>query len=532
MKKSGTVTISHEHFKKSKLEYSNWMQAIFREAIQNSVDAGANILNIDYFKDEDNNLNLTFKDNGSGMSLDILLNVLLTMGGSKKDNDDAIGGFGYAKSILFFAHNEYTIKTNDIILKGHGGNYTYTENNNIVSGTEFNIVIENDYYHAQIERVEEYLREIIEFSYLPNITFIINNSKNPYKYNKYKFDLKSDLGDIQFSDNGYSNYSDLWIRINGLAMFKHSVYNQEKQSSFVGILNLNKTPLEALTANRDGLQYRYSSQLNSIFSRLSEEREKLTYNGMFNFVINEKYIEDESDNSLQEESMHYSPERFVDEFKKLKETVNNENNKQNSEEFIDTQLKRVFEDLSKEEDKFNLFFNRSIKKINQDYYPENFVISTEQNKYIELSTYRTFFSELVKKRNIKISIYWNTIINEILNVSYFNDIIESKDGVNYIKDYKVYTGFIFGNDTLLGANSFDKDTGYTISINPISSEIGVDFETIWDIAIHELTHFMVSNHNEVFCFEEFRLRRIIQKEINKNHVKKDILLKIKLLQNK
>ena len=131
--------LAFEHFKKSKLEYSNWMQAVFREAIQNSVDAGASLITIDYHQMDNKNINLTFSDNGSGMSLDILLNVLLTMGGSKKDNGNAIGGFGYAKSILFFAHNEYTIKTKDIILKGEGGNYSYTENNPIVKGTEFNI---------------------------------------------------------------------------------------------------------------------------------------------------------------------------------------------------------------------------------------------------------------------------------------------------------------------------------------------------------------------------------------------------------
>ena len=190
------------------------MQAVFREAIQNSVDAGANLITIDYHQMDNKNINLTFSDNGSGMSLDVLLNVLLTMGGSKKDNGNAIGGFGYAKSILFFAHNEYTIKTKDIILKGKGGNYSYTENNPNVKGTEFNIIIENDYYHTQIERVDEYLKEIIEFSSFNKVKFIINGRKNLNKSKKFDFELNSDIGEIKFSDNGYSNNSDLWIRVN------------------------------------------------------------------------------------------------------------------------------------------------------------------------------------------------------------------------------------------------------------------------------------------------------------------------------
>ncbi len=522
MQKTGTVTISHEHFKKSKLEYSNWMQAVFREAIQNSVDAGASLITIDYHQMDNRNINLTFSDNGSGMSLDILLNVLLTMGGSKKDNGNAIGGFGYAKSILFFAHNEYTIKTKDIILKGEGGNYSYTENNPFVKGTEFNIIIENDYYHTQIENVDEYLKEIIEFSSFNKVKFIINGKKNLYKSKKFNFELNSDLGKIKFSDNGYSNNSDLWIRVNGLAMFKYSVYQREKQSSFVGILDLNKSPLEALTANRDGLQYKYSSQLNSIFAKLSEEREKLTYDGMFNFVLNEQ--KEVTEESTDKDSGSYV--LFVEEFKK----VDIENTKE-QKNFIDVELKKVFKDLSNEKNKFQEFFQRSVKKINEDFYPVNFVISTEKNEEVKFSLYRAFFSELVKKTNIKIAIYWDVIINHLLQTSYVKEIIDYKSGSFYLGDDKIFKGFVFGNDTLLGSNSYDNEKGYTLSINPKNSHVKLDFETIFDIAIHEICHFKVNNHNEVFCFEEFLFRRCIQNEIKKSDIKKEIQEKLNLIKS-
>lgn len=530
--KKGTVTISHEHFKKSKLEYSNWMQAIFREAIQNSVDANASLINIDYYKMDNQKINLTFSDNGSGMSLDILLNILLTMGGSKKDNEDAIGGFGYAKSILFFAHDEYVIKTNDIILKGEGGNYSYTEGNPIVKGTEFNIIIENDYYHTNIENINQYLKEIIEFSCFNKVKFIINGEKNLYKSKNFNFELSSDLGEIKFSDNGYSNYSDLWIRINGLAMFKHSVYQREKQSSFLGVLDLNKSPLESLTANRDGLQYKYSSQLNSIFAKLSEEREKLTYNGMFNFILNEQdELEDiesiESIESIENiEEKNKSCESFI---KELKE-INTESEKA-QEIFIDLELKKVFKDLSSQENKFQDFFNHSVKKINEDFYPNNFVISTEKSEDVEFSLYKKFFSELVKKNNVKMAIYWDTIINYLLQTSYIKEIIDYKSGRFYLGEHKVFKGFVFGNDTLLGANVYDRDKGYTLSINPKNSHVKLDFETIFDIAIHEISHFKINSHNEVFCFEEFLFRRCIQKEIKKHDIKKEIKEKLNLIKS-
>jgi hypothetical protein len=538
MQKTGTVTVNHEHFKKSKLEYSNWMQAIFREAIQNSIDAKANKIEISYFKDDNEDIDLTFIDNGTGMSLDILLNVLLTMGGSKKDDDSPIGGFGYAKSILFFAHTSYTIKTNDIILEGQGGNYSYTENNTNVKGTVFNIVIENDCYHTELDNVDSYLKEIIEFSSFKDVNFIINDTKNLYKEKKFEFDLKSDLGDIKFSDNGYEQYSELWIRINGLAMFKHSVYLHEKHSSFVGALELNKSPLESLTANRDGLQYRYASQLNTIFSKLSEEREKLTYNGMFNFIINEQ-----EEATFQEEEDYVNQEKNGNELitsRKKEEQENLIKNLKNidfnnseaaNQNIIKAELKKVFKDLSKEEDKFQNFFQRYIKKINQKYYPLNFVVSTEQSQDVEISTYKNFFSELIKKRNIKLAIYWDTIINSILKASYLNEITEFEGNNIYIKGHKVYNGFIFGTDSLLGSNSFDNTKGHTLSINPLNSNVDLDFETIFDIAIHEVTHFIINGHNGIFCFEEFKLRRSIQKDLKKNEIKKDILSKIKNLKD-
>ena len=45
------------------------------------------------------------------MNEDILLNKLLTLGGSHKDSPDAVGGFGKAKEVLFFTWRYWRIIT-------------------------------------------------------------------------------------------------------------------------------------------------------------------------------------------------------------------------------------------------------------------------------------------------------------------------------------------------------------------------------------------------------------------------------------
>jgi hypothetical protein len=526
MSKKGYVTAGHEHFKKSKLEYRNWMQALFREGFQNSIDAGAKKLYIEYKEHSFNEIEISIKDNGTGMNLDTLLNVLLKMGGSKKDGENQIGGFGYAKSILFFAHNEYNIKTQNYQVNGIGGEYTYKETNDYINGTHFSIIVEKDYYHSNLENIEQYICELLEYSDLNHIGFIINNKINKIKSKDFSFDLISELGDVKFKDSGIGNTSTLWIRVNGLTMFKHETYQSEKSSTFEGILDINKSPLEMLTANRDGLQYQYANKLNTLFQKLSKERDKFTYNGMFNFILNEN-----SETIIKEKNIE---NQYNETINKLKEnlTKNSDSLLNKSDADKDVFINKVFKDLSSEKDKFNDFFEESIKKINQKYYPVNFTVSTEKSNSQNITIYKKFFKELLKQKNIRIAIIWNIVTNHILKTSFFKNSITFNNHNIYFEGEKLYKGFLFGEEETLGCNSWDSKEGHYLSINPSSQYVTNDFTTILDIAIHECTHFFISNHNENFCFNEFLLRRKIQKGLKIINIKNEIKESFKEFQNK
>ena len=113
-----------------------WERALAREIEQNARDAGATWIEFKLFhKDRA----LIFEDDGCGMSLDIIRNKLLVMGGSHKP-PGAVGGFGKAKEILFLAWERYQILTNDgtgcLEVNGVGSDYEIRKVSGEMSVTE------------------------------------------------------------------------------------------------------------------------------------------------------------------------------------------------------------------------------------------------------------------------------------------------------------------------------------------------------------------------------------------------------------
>src|SRR5471030_1812042 len=122
MSETRQVQVPHSYFQKAKTEYADWRWAMIREFIQNAYDAQAATIDFRLTTNDAGRIELHVDDDGVGMDQDTLENVLLCMGGSRKPAG-AIGGFGYAKAILFFAHHGYTIGTRGLRVEGSGGEY-------------------------------------------------------------------------------------------------------------------------------------------------------------------------------------------------------------------------------------------------------------------------------------------------------------------------------------------------------------------------------------------------------------------------
>lgn len=87
--------------------------ALVREFAQNAADAGATRVTFEFLGENV----LRVSDDGRGCDATVVRERLLTPLGSKKEAD-AVGGFGKAKELLFFANPSWRIVTQDVVVVG------------------------------------------------------------------------------------------------------------------------------------------------------------------------------------------------------------------------------------------------------------------------------------------------------------------------------------------------------------------------------------------------------------------------------
>lgn len=523
------VSVPHGYFKKDKSTYRDWRFAIFRELIQNSSDAGATDLSFYLSKLDDEHIHLTCLDNGLGMDRNIIENILLSLGGSYKDTG-SIGGFGYAKIILFFAHTKYQIKTRDLIVNGSGCDYVITNNSEYVNGTHIQVWIEDSY---NISTYIHKLKKTLDYSHLRKVKNItINGEQYTNKPKKYDYKLETNIGLLQFSDNEESKMSTLWVRIDGLTMFEHTFYN-EKKKSFIGILDLNKTSIEILTSNRDSLLYEYERSLNEVIKMLSEDREKfdnskyyehtLNIRPLEHFIdfINQKIIEqvitkEEGDSYVKKYSENLHVEHTSKQEKEEPSLIikNDPNNRIQIVEQPNP-FNKIIKDFKKVEERIN----KKIIKIDESKYPLNFKIKKEMEKDI--------FKKLCQKRNYVLAHQWDKLVKlifcipnfEYMGVNYSLKDPFLSDGMLLYRDCPIYTGFIFSEVSTMRACFFNNKDSYQVLLNPELIEKDMCFEDLLDIAIHECCHFLNMYHDEDFCISLFEVARSFRKHYNLRKVK-------------
>lgn len=510
---TNNISVPHSYFKKAKKEYRNWMMALFREVIQNSVDAGAT--KIDFTLDEeDGGYKLTCIDNGSGMDEHILIDVLLCLGGSHKDNDDAIGGFGYAKTLLFFAHDHYQIRTKDNIIEGVGGNYNFSKSDAYINGTEITLSIARQDENEVTYSFEFYeaIKEIMAYSHLKGVTVTFDHEV--VKDNVYKFDFQypTTIGNVIFKDMRDAYASKLWVRINGLAMFQHYVWSENK-SCFLGILELSEAPTKVLTTNRDSLKGQAEAEFNKIFASLQDERSSLKTNKIMNWTLNQFDFSIQSDDvETVSEKQKENQSVALSERPKTGYQVSQEENNEPDPFAVppETADFSPFQKLIEASEKEKHSIEKLFKDIDEEKLPINFKIQKDDSCSIKNHQIK---KELSKKNNIKLAHRWNKIIYSVIaSIQGFTFYDTSgckaeyvgQNGIFYHNSRPVYVGFIFG-DNSRAVNASNKDA-ITIMINPVSVKFNTKISKLYDIAFHEVTHIFIDNHNENFCVMEMEIK--------------------------
>src|SRR5262249_9698442 len=116
-----SVTIGPKFFKKAFNDYADKFWAFVREVMQNSIDCGSTWVRVDLRLTGDGGTLVIVENNGEAMTRDTLVNKLLSLGESGKDfQAGAVGGFGKAKEILYFAHKHYQIESGLWVVEGSG----------------------------------------------------------------------------------------------------------------------------------------------------------------------------------------------------------------------------------------------------------------------------------------------------------------------------------------------------------------------------------------------------------------------------
>lgn len=253
------VTIGPEFFAKAFNDYSNWRWALAREFGQNSMDCGSSEIRVTISKNEMLDTVVTVENNGSPMTREILQTKLLALGGSGKNFQGTVGGFGKAKEILYFAHKSYKIETGNLIVTGSGAGYNIDESAGSIAGTRSTVVLSGDH----VERLTYAFHQYAFYSQWSG-EFYVNGER--LVTNLKKGSPRRDLGfGMVYTNKSCENK--LIVRINGIPMFHEYIsFNR------CVIVELNGASVDVLTSNRDGLNSSCRHELSAFITELAVDK--------------------------------------------------------------------------------------------------------------------------------------------------------------------------------------------------------------------------------------------------------------------
>ena len=511
---SRQVQVPHSYFRKAKSEYADWRWAMIREFIQNSYDAQATIIDFRLTVNDRDAIELSVDDDGTGMDRDSLENVLLCMGGSKKP-EGAIGGFGYAKSILFFAHRRYTIRTQGLKVEGAGGEYRLSMASTAISGTQIIVELDDDsdLLDEWRERIVQYAAScFMEFATGRPVTIRLDGEELPQNNDSaYDFYVQTSVGTVWYNEVPDNYRSEFVVSVSGLPMFTETFYSRTNQSALVGGIEL-ESGSGVLTANRDGFNTETGDLFAKVVGDLVQDQSQVRYGQSLDLTLN-----------INSTVRH--------------EYCNPEDSRSDSGDAPSALLRLLCPETTQPGALAG--YTAALARITQQRYPTNFHIkvdslaarrSANSQAYITTSA---LVAEMNKQRNARLAHRWRAALIHILCCSWaldngvtccdasgqLIDDWENFDGaisdlqVRY-QDSSVEAGFCFIENTLgLCSAPVDDKAPCRVYLNPLELTEEVRFRPgdLLDVAYHEAAHLWESHHGEAFCRVERELRQSIRR---------------------
>jgi hypothetical protein len=518
------VQVPHTYFQKAKSEYSDWRWAMIREFIQNAYDAQAAYIDFLLTANEAGRIELQVSDDGTGMDRDTLENVLLCMGGSRK-LAGSIGGFGYAKAILFFAHHRYAICTRNLRVDGSGGEYRLTEESTAVSGTRMTVELADDssLLDAWRERIKGYVAAcFMEFATGRPVAITLDGVVLPQNNDGlYDFAVKTSLGDLWYDEQQGASRSAFVVTVAGLPMFIEAIYSSTNQSALSGGLELDAGSA-ALTANRDGFTSTMRDQFAKIVGELVQNQSAVRYGQALDLSIN------------------------FDDFSAISGSSSSSGPDTSSESCLPPSAPLLLMCPQTAKPDAVAGYAAALGRITHDRYPANFHLKVESlavRRSANSQAYITaplLVAEMNKQRTAKLAHSWRAAISTILccdwalkNGATFYDqqgqLIDEweSDGADvsgsqaFFRGRRVDAGFCFiANAEGLCSTPLADGSPHRIFINPLllTAETRHRHSDLLDLAFHELAHLWEQHHGEAFCGVEGKLRQSVRRWLSEREV--------------
>ena len=511
---SRQVQVPHSYFRKAKSEYADWRWAMIREFIQNSYDAQATTIDFRLEVNDRDAIELSVDDDGIGMDRDTLENVLLCLGGSRKP-EGAIGGFGYAKAILFFAHQSYKIRTHALRVEGSGGEYRLSTANVTITGTQITVELDDDsdLFDEWRERIGAYTSScFMEYATGRPVTIRLDGEELPQNNDStYDYYLPTPVGALWYNEVPDNYRSEFVVSVSGLPMFTETYYSRANQSALVGGIEI-ELGSAVLTANRDGFNAETGDLFAKVVGDLIQDQSRVRYGQSLDLTLN----------------VHSTVRQ---------EHGNAEDSRSESGNAPSALLRLLCPETTQPGALAG--YTAALARITQQRYPANFHIkvdslaarwSANSQAYITTSA---LVAEMNKQRNAKLAHRWRAALIHILCCSWaldngvtcydasgrLIDDWENFDGaitdlqVRY-QDSPVEAGFCFIENTLgLCSSPLDGKAPCRVYLNPLELTEEARFRPgdLLDVAYHEAAHLWESHHGEAFCGVEHKLRRSVRR---------------------
>lgn len=254
-----------EHFSKVRLDYSAWPEKWWREAIQNSVDAGATriVCGSRPPRLDEPLWEVWCEDDGGGMSREVLLGAFLRFFGTTKGQFGGMrGGFGKAKELLILPWVRWEVRSRDTRVWGVANRYN-VETAPELAGTRITAWMApgwSEYTTANIAQ------SFIAKCWLPGVQFDLQIGQPDGSFQRESVRADERVGDLirefslpdgrvgarlYYDEHRAMTGSQLLVRTGGLYSFYLHISGEIPGTL---IAELAVPSVEVLTSNREGFR--------------------------------------------------------------------------------------------------------------------------------------------------------------------------------------------------------------------------------------------------------------------------------------